>query len=414
MGLGKTVQVSVALEILYRQNKVLRTLVVVPSSLKINWENELKKWAPSLSVQRIVGGAKNRWAFFHLPYNVVIASYEDVQIEFEKSNINEKYGLVIIDEAQRIKNPKSNTSLMCKLIIRKASWALTGTPIENSVDDLISIFSFLKLGLIYSGLGKNEIHSKIKNHFLRRKKVEVLKDIPPIIEQEIPLELIGEQKKAYDSCVIENRPYYNSSVISYGQLLSLITRLKKLCNYEPDSETSIKLDALKIIVEDIHDSGNKLIIFSQYVETLHWLSNKLSFVPNAIFSGELSENKKNEILNNFEINEGPFVLLISLKAGGVGLNIPSADSIVLFDRWWNPAVERQAINRAHRFGRSKPLHVIKFFVINSIEEKILEIISKKEQLFSEYIDEAKGFSVSGFSDEILLYLSKQVQHLGLS
>ena len=408
MGLGKTVQVAVALEILYRQNRIWRTLIVVPSSLKLNWQKEIKKWAPSLSVQRIIGGGKNRWAYFHLPYNVLIASYEDIQIEFGNSNIMEKYELVVLDEAQRIKNPNSNTALACKLINRNSSWALTGTPIENSIEDLISIFSFLKLGLIYKGMLKKEIHKRIKMNFLRRKKKEVLKDMPPIIEQELPLELSGQQKRAYESYIFFKRSYYHQKSITHGELLSLITKLKQLCNYDPESNISVKLDALKTLINDVVNSDNKLIVFSQYLETLKWIANNLTEINYMLFSGELSENEKNKVLKDFEEESGPIVLLMSLKAGGVGLNIQAADSVLLFDRWWNPAVERQAIHRAHRFGRTRPLHVIKFVIVNSIEEEILNIIQKKESLFRDYVDKAEGFPVSQFKEEILHYLSKQV------
>lgn len=409
MGLGKTVQVAVALEIIYRKKGSLRTLVVAPASLKMNWENELKRWANSLSIQRIVGGAANRWAYFHLPYNVVVASYEDVRAEFYISNITEKYDIVVLDEAQRIKNPNSNTSTMCKTISREVSWALTGTPVENSKNDLISLFSFLKLGLIDEELRKEEIHKRIKNHFLRRRKVDVLGEMPPIIEQDLLLELTGEQRNSYETCLLQTRSDFAKAKFSDGELLALITKLKKICNYDPISDTSVKLDALTTICDDVLQGNSKLLVFSQYVQTLKWLSKRLERYNHYIYSGELNEKEKNEILVNFEETPEPSILFISLKAGGVGLNIQAADVVIMFDRWWNPAVEQQAVARAHRFGRNKPLHVIKFIVVDTIEERILTIINRKKDIFEQYVDQAEGFPSSLYKTEIFNYLIEHVE-----
>lgn len=405
MGLGKTVEVASALEILYKRSGAFRSLVIVPSSLKLNWLRELQLWAPSLSVQRIIGGALDRLAYLHLPYNVIIASYDEIRLAFSENEINELYDIVILDEAQIIKNSSSQVAKSCNFIRRNTSWALTGTPIENKPEDLVSIFKFLQYGLISKGMHIKEIHSLIKKHFLRRTKMEVLSDMPPIVEQELPLELTGNQKQAYENCLSETQKDGSIRNLSTGNLFALITRLKIICNYDEQSNESVKWDMLDPILNDIFDSRQKIIIFSQYVETLKWLGNKLKDYPHDIFSGSLSESGKNKIIDKFNSEPGPRALLISLKAGGVGLNLKTADVVVLFDRWWNPAVEKQAMNRAHRFGREKPLHVLKFAVMATIEEKILEIIAKKEELFHTYVEQAEGFPVAQFKDEIIAYLN---------
>ena len=235
--------------------------------------------------------------------------------------------------------------------------------------------------------------------------MEVLSDMPPIVEQELPLELTGNQKQAYENCLSETQKDGSIRNLSTGNLFALITRLKIICNYDEQSNESVKWDMLDPILNDIFDSRQKIIIFSQYVETLKWLGNKLKDYPHDIFSGSLSESGKNKIIDKFNSEPGPRALLISLKAGGVGLNLKTADVVVLFDRWWNPAVEKQAMNRAHRFGREKPLHVLKFAVMATIEEKILEIIAKKEELFHTYVEQAEGFPVAQFKDEIIAYLN---------
>ena len=410
MGLGKTVQTAVSCEILYRIRGDLRVLIIVPSSLKINWEKELKLWAPSLSIQRMRGGNENRWAYLHLPYNVTIASYEDIRIEYSKSNITTVFVLVVLDEAQRIKNASSNTSAMCMRVRKKSGWALSGTPIENNRQDLISIFDFLKFEYLSDTFSKDEIHHKMKKHFLRRNKEEVLPEMPPIIEQEIPLELKGDQLKAYYDCLNSNAQYYNESSES-ARILAIITKLKIICNYHEPSNSSVKFDVLKTIVKESQLNNKKTIIFSQYVETLKWIGLRLEVqnIDYNIYSGELTAAEKDKRLQEFKEFEGPSVILMSLKAGGVGLNIQEADTVILFDRWWNPALENQAINRAHRFGRERNLHVIKFSILHSIEEHIAGILEDKEDIFSEYIEEAKSLPTELFMNKLMTILSKEVK-----
>ena len=175
-------------------------------------------------------------------------------------------------------------------------------------------------------------------------------------------------------------------------MLAIITELKKLCNYEPSSGQSAKLDALHDIVETLKDTDRKAIIFSQYVETLRWIQSRLN-VRSSIYHGGLSQQQRNYITSEFESYPGAMVLLISLKAGGVGLNLQQASTVILFDRWWNSAAESQAIHRAHRFGRSSSLHVIRFLVIDSIEERIATILDEKQELFEDYIDGASNAAI---------------------
>ena len=399
MGLGKTVQVSVALEILYRMNQLGRVLIIVPSSLKMNWYNELSSWSNLLPVQQVRGSKRDRYAYYRLPITILIASYEEVRLDafFFVNKVD--FDIVIIDEAQRIKNPNSDTALSCKIIQKKRSWAITGTPIENNVNDLVSIFAFVQNGLIHKALPKWEIHNRIRPHFLRRKKSEVAQELPPIIEQEIPLLLTGFQRETYEQVLYDKVD--SGEEHSYGDLLAKITELKQICNYDYETGKSSKFDVLGSIIEEHFLLKKKIIIFSQYVKTLKWISSLIQNIPHAIYYGDLNNEKREEIIQKFRNREGLCVLLISLKAGGVGLNIQEAQTVVLFDRWWNPAVENQAIQRAHRLGREEPLHVIKFLVMDTIEEKISEIISNKQDIFDEYIEAAENAQLTKFSIETL-------------
>lgn len=392
MGLGKTVQVAVALSLLIPKSKYGRSLVVVPAALRINWEKEIDKWAPKLSVRRLRGDAKERFANYRLPINVLIASYEQIREDALSLSDLVHFDVVVLDEAQKIKNINSKTSLATRILQRDRSWAMTGTPIENSVQDLYAIFRFVKLNLLNQAMNKAEIHRHMKPYFLRRRKNDVMKDMPPIILQDIPLELSPKQEEAYMN--VWNNRYElikkGKSRISSVDIFSFITKLKQICNYDIESGESSKVEALKLIIDNLSAKEDKLIVFSQYVETLKQISEEINGkIAHEIYHGGLSEDARNSMITRFKEEEGPKVLLMSLKAGGVGLNIQEASSIVLFDRWWNPAVEEQAINRAHRFGRESVLQVFRFIVVDSVEERIISILEEKKDLFEQYVNKAE-------------------------
>ena len=389
MGLGKTVQTATALSL--AGTTLDRILLITPTSLCLNWLFELNRWAPNLVVRRVIGDASDRAAYYKLPIQLLIASYEQIRSDIQRIVSNASFDLVVLDEAQRIKNNNSDTTLACRLIPRKRAWALSGTPLENEPEDLISIYRFLKPELLKPGMPRPEIHRLIERHFLRRTKSDVLPDLPPITVQDIPLELYGRQLSTYEEVWASRTATIHSIAgrsVTAG-MLAVITELKKLCNYEPRSGESVKLDALHEIVEKLKGTDNKAIIFSQYVETLRWIQNRIAIRSN-IYHGGLSQQQRNSMTSDFESHPGATVLLISLKAGGVGLNLQQASTVVLFDRWWNSAAENQAIHRAHRFGRASPLHVIRFLVVDSIEERIVTILEEKQDLFNAYINEANN------------------------
>lgn len=403
MGLGKTVQVAVSLEILVRFFNVSKVLVIAPSVLKLNWEREIKKWAPSINVQRTRGNFKDRRIYYSLPIHVLIASYEEIRMDAIKLHSELNFDIIILDEAQTIKNTSSKTFLSCILIKRKKSWALTGTPIENKIDDLIAIFSFLKTGLINKSLTIPEIHSEIKDYFLRRRKEDVYDQLPQIIDQEVPLELYGKQLEAYNKIWNQRtRTIEFSSNKTVTTLFSIINNLKQICNFDPESQISAKLDFLNKVLKNRLQQKDKIIIFSQYVKTLEWLYTKMEGFNLEIFHGKLTMNKKEKVLNRFRHDNGPQILLMSLKAGGVGLNIPETTKVILFDRWWNPATENQAIHRAIRFGRTEPLHIIKLLIPNTIEEHISRILKEKIDLFEECINDAESVDLNIFDRNTLL------------
>ena len=388
MGLGKTVQTAVALDVMFHDNNIEKVLIICPAALVFNWYKELDKWCPSVSKVLINGSQKTRESLYHLPYNIWISSYEQIRIDMEMFISNDlEFDVVILDEAQRIKNKDSKTSLACKLLNRDKSWALTGTPIENNITDIISIYSFVNEGVINEFHSNNEIKSLIEDSFLRRTKKEVLKDLPPILYNDLYLKMNGDQLDCYQDVLNE----YISSNANMTSIFARISKLKSICNFSPTSNTSIKYEALLNILENSRNENQKVLIFSQYVGSLKRIKDLLAIDLNQkynIFHGGVNKEERDEMIDNFENNSEFDILLISLKAGGVGLNLNSATNVVLFDRWWNPALENQAIQRAHRFGKKVPLNVYRFIISDTIEEKIENILKKKELLFDEMINDS--------------------------
>jgi len=403
MGLGKTVQTIIALRILLRNSISKRALVICPNALAYNWQREFATWAPNLPTRRLMGTAEDRLATYQLPVQVLIATYEQIRADALDMGADIHFGVVILDEVQRIKNRHSQSALACRLLRHSRAWVLTGTPLENSLEDLVSIFIFLSPGLVDSGMPPCEVHHRIGQHFLRRRKKDVLNEIPPIIVQDMLLELTGAQEAAYTDLWLSRHAQARRDGIpaSDGAMLALITRLKQLCNYDATSGDSAKLEALSVLLEECSGPEDKVIIFSQYVQTLRFISKHLYFFPHDIYTGEQSKEEKERVLARFRRQPGPRALLMSLRAGGVGLNIQEASTVVLFDRWWNPAVEDQAIQRAHRFGRDRPLHVVRFLVADTIEERIETILKEKRSAFERYVESAENAPSRPFAREDL-------------
>jgi SNF2 family DNA or RNA helicase len=408
MGLGKTVQTAVALSELFLSFDCHRAILIVPTSLRLNWITELEKWAPMIAVRPLMGDVEDRIATYSLPIPVIVSTYEQIRTDAHYLSHSTPFDLVILDEAQRIKNQDSSLALACKIIPRKRSWALTGTPVENKPQDFVSIFNFVCFGLLTASLPAREMKDRAQPFFLRRTKRLVLPELPPIIDTELPLQLTPAQRNAYDQLWVSRKDHLSGGgEVRVIDMIALITALKQICNYDRNTGDSTKFDALEFILEESWQNNGRIIVFSQYVSTLQWLSAKTPQYAHHIFHGGLAEDDRNSIVSDFQSpGDEPKLLYISLKAGGVGLNLGAADTVVLFDRWWNPAVENQAIERAHRFGRSTPLQVVRFLVRDTIEERIQNILTEKQELFDEYIED--------FQSDFVLHKGELHRVLGIS
>ena len=256
--------------------------------------------------------------------------------------------------------------------------------LENKKEDILSLLSILNVNQFNQEITNSEVSSITSQHMLRRLKNQVLDELPDLIEQEVLIDMTKKQTQEY---YITYDKSLNIDRNDTGSILGLITELKKICNLAPESKESGKVEYLKSILSEIRSKDEKVIIFSQYVQTLKHLSENLDF-KFEIYHGSLSSDEKEDAINNFKNSEGFNVLYMSLKAGGVGLNLQEASSVILFDRWWNPAIEKQAIARAHRMGNTNTVHAIKLRTPNTIEDRIIELLHEKEDLFDEIIEGA--------------------------
>lgn len=391
MGLGKTVQACVALALLLEtRSAVNRVLIVAPASLTLNWMAELSMWAPTVAARRLEGDAADRDALYSLPVPVLVGSYDQIRFDGIDRIPSGTFDLVVLDEAQRIKDRDSATSLACRLLPRTRSWALSATPLENDLKDIATILGFLDPNFGPRPT-RRAVAKKLQQSMLRRRKRDVRGELPPVIVQDMQLELAPQQRSRYDALWATRTSYADGRTGDAGTaMLGLITKLKGICNYDNTSGASTKLEALETVVDSAGDSA-RVLVFSQFVQTLEWIAERLS-IRHEMVVGAMDMEARRAAMGRFRTEGTPRALLVSLRAGGVGLNLGEASHVVLFDRWWNPAVENQAIYRAHRFARLDPLHVVRFVVRDSIEERIAEVLDEKADLFDNVVEAAKSSS----------------------
>lgn len=398
MGLGKTIQTIAFL----LSNKDKKSIVITPTALIYNWKNELEKFAPTLKVGLLHAAKSEREKILDNidNYDVILTTYTTYKNDIDKyKNINFDY--CIIDEAQNIKNPDAIITKAIKNVNAKVRFALTGTPIENNLMELWSIFDFIMPGYLYNkskfksifvNNDKNiiELKNLIKPFILRRTKKEVITELPDKIEQKIIIDLEKEHKRAYKGYVnlitrkIKENNQDNITVFSY------LTKLRQLClspelmvkNYQGRNS---KLDVLINIIND--SSDEKILVFSQFTKVLEVIGKRLN-EENILYSyldGKTSAKDRVKLVEDFNTNNNK-IFLISLKAGGTGLNLTSANIVVHFDPWWNPAVEDQASDRAHRIGQKNVVNVIKLIAKGTAEERVINLQETKKKLIEDVIN----------------------------
>jgi SNF2 family DNA or RNA helicase len=427
MGLGKTVQI-IAFILSQREKRGHTTnLIVVPTSLLFNWQEEISKFAPSIKVWLHYGAERQKSTTHMSDYEVILTSYGMLlsDIKFLKTF---QFNYVFLDESQTIKNPNSERYKSARLLQSRNRIVLTGTPIENNTFDLYSQLSFACPGLLGSkqyfkdiyaipidkfefSKRAMELQQKIKPFILRRTKKQVAKELPEKTETVIYCEMNAEQRKIYDAYEKELREFIAANDEddlnkNSMHVLTGLTRLRQICNSPIllkegySGEYAVKIE---ILMEQIlgKSKDHKILVFSQFVGMLDLIKTELERrkISFEYLTGQTKD--RGQKVHNFQNNEDVRVFLISLKAGGVGLNLTQADYIYLVDPWWNPAAENQAIDRSYRIGQTKNVIAVRMICSNTVEEKILSLQKKKNQL-AQHLLKTDGAKFQGFSKQDLL------------
>lgn len=408
MGLGKTMQAILAARLLWRQQAINRVLIICPKPLISTWQDEIAKWWRSAEFNTRLPGKDRRFFLKLATDNVTIKIINYEALAKEAEWLKEQrftHDLIIIDEAQRIKNPASKAAQAVTALHSQRRWALTGTPLENRIEDLLSIFDFVKPRLLERD-DPDYVRNTIRPYLLRRRADEVLPELPEKDDQDVPVTLDGRQRDAYDTAEREGVVQLNDKgdTVTVQHVFALIKRLMQICNCEPVSGESAKIERMKGDLEEIVDSGRKVLIFSQFVAEpfgLKWLRRHLPRFCRAVeMHGEVPDRVREAAKHAFNNDGTVNTMLLHYRVGGVGLNLQAANYVYLYDRWWNPAVEDQAVKRAHRLGQDHKVFIRRLYCEDSIEERILQKLAEKRRLFSQIIEEDRPEAMGLTEEEV--------------
>ncbi|MCF7707572.1 MAG: DEAD/DEAH box helicase [Verrucomicrobia bacterium] len=445
MGLGKTLQVLAFLNAIAGASSTSNdsercddrrppSLVVCPTSLVFNWAAEAERFTPRLRVLILHGPGRRPKFDLIKDHDLIITSYALVRRDLARYKEHE-FDLLVLDEAQHIKNRQTQNSQSVKAIKANQRVVLTGTPLENSVLDIWSIFDFLMPGYLGSARDfseryetpitredhpetKSRLARRVRPFILRRLKRDVASELPDKIEQTLFCEMNGEQAAVYDAVLKAARSEIVNAAGDTGRsrmmVFTALLRLRQICcdlRLLKDSglefkKASGKLELFRELIEEVIDGGHRVIVFSQFVQMLRLLENELAVMELDYCYMDGQTKDRERVVNEFQNNSRIPVFLLSLKAGGVGLNLSAADTIIHFDPWWNPAVENQATDRAHRIGQERVVTSYKVITRNSVEEKILKLQEKKKALISGALGDEESLASSLSWQEIQELLSE--------
>ncbi len=432
MGLGKTLQVIAMLH----TQKQGTSIVIAPASLLLNWQDEITKFAPTMKCKVVHGSKQQRQEIIneYKKYDVIVTSYDYIRRDIDMYSELDFY-YIVLDEAQYIKNQKTKSAIAVKKVNAKHRLALTGTPIENSLAELWSIFDFLMKGYLYSYsyFQKNfeypivrekdvEAQEKLKKlitpFVLRRTKKEVLKELPDKIEKTITVPFNEEEKKVYFANLLqvskELQQQMEVDKVNKIEILSMLTRLRQICCeprilYDEFKTPSSKLQACLDIIQTHKENNKKVLLFSSFTSVLALVEEELKKqdIKYFILTGAVSKEKRRELVHKFQ-NDDTTVFLISLKAGGTGLNLTAAEAVIHYDPWWNMSVQSQATDRAHRIGQKNVVQVFKMIMEDSIEQKIAQLQEEKRNLADAFVEGNSGTITSMNTDDLISLFSNEI------
>jgi SNF2 family DNA or RNA helicase len=434
MGLGKTVQTLALLQKQKEDGARQPSLLIMPTSLVFNWELEAKKFAPNLTLMNYTGSNRAKYNNQFKNFDLVITSYGIARIDIEILK-KERFNYIVLDESQSIKNPTANIAVAVMQLNSNRRLILTGTPLENSTMDIWSQMTFVNPGLLGTqAFFKNEyllpiekkgdeaklkkLNSLIKPFILRRHKSQVAKELPPKVESVHYCNMTEEQEEIYE----KEKAYYRNIILkaidddgmnkSTMMILQGLSKLRQIANhpkmvdleYEGDSG---KMEDLREKLNTITQEGHKVLVFSQFVKHLSIVKAEMDAngIAYAYLDGSTPQPERQKQVEIFQKNDEVKVFLISLKAGGLGLNLTAAEYVFILDPWWNPAVEAQAVDRAHRIGQLKTVFTYKMIAKNTVEEKILALQKSKLRLANSLINTEESFVKALTKDDILELLT---------
>lgn len=425
MGLGKTLQVLSVIHTIGGS-----TLVVCPSSLVSNWMAEAEKFVPDLAAVAIEGPDRDSVYLENEDASLFVTSYALLRLDEKKWKERGAFTTVVLDEAQHIKNPDAKVSKAAHRIQSSYRFALTGTPVENSVRDLWSVFQFAAPGYLGNRAvfterfekpvmkgdvtARERLTRRLRPVILRRLKTEVAKDLPDKIEQVVYCDLKPKQQAVYEQILRESRETVLGAEGGRKRMMALtaLLRLRQACcdlrllgleKIEP-ADASVKMDALEELLSEAIEGEHRVLVFSQFVEMLQVLVPMLGEKGIRFSYLDGSTRNRGEVVRQFQESDDISVFLISLKAGGVGLNLTAADTVIHIDPWWNPAVEAQATDRAHRIGQTRVVTAYKLITRNTVEEKILALQNRKKETIKSLIDGQVDLGEAGLSEDELMEL----------
>ena len=433
MGLGKTLEMITYLLHRKETEGAAPSLVIAPTSVTHTWENEIARFAPGLSTLRLQSGAERATRYAQLEnFDVIITSYALARLDAEQLE-RFSFRTLILDEAQNAKNPSSQIAKVVRNLRAEHRLALTGTPVENSLRDLWSIFAFVEPGLLGSEasfrrrfenpiaegdeVAAHQLRSRLEPFVLRRTKEDVARELPERTEQIIECDLSPLQRRLYRGIaeaarrdVIAQLDGEHGIEGATVHVLAALTRLRQVCahpglivpEYIDEPEASGKFDAFLETVEEVLSGGHKVLVFSAFASMLKIMRGALQKrdVPLGYLDGSTKDRDRQAEVERFMAPGGPPVFLCSLKAGGVGLTLTAADYVVLYDPWWNPAVERQAIDRTHRIGQTRPVTAYRMVTAGSVEEKIRALAERKSALSRSVIKADSAIAKSLTKDDL--------------